>query len=93
MAKSTDKHEIPAEWAHKSLMDLEFIERAKKAGDAVEAYLAKLSELDTQNMKATVAMFSLVEMEALANEPKIPEAKKAFLIVAQFLKRMQNAPK
>jgi len=67
----------------------ESIAQAKKAADAVQAYLDKLSEMDQQNMKATVAMFTKGEINDLADNAQTPE-KKAFMLVASFLKGIQH---
>lgn len=67
-----------------------FVEKAKKVGDVVQAYLDKLSELDMMNMKATVAMFSKSELKTMIADGDCHEERKAFLTVALFLKGLQN---
>lgn len=67
-----------------------FADKAKKAADAVKAYLDNLSELDSINMKATVAMFTKDELKAMASRPENSEQTTAFMQVALFLKGIQN---
>ena len=66
------------------------IESVKKVTTAIQNYLDALSPLDMENMKATVAMFTKEELQAMQDDPNVSEQKKAFLIVAQFLKGIQH---